>query len=284
VRSSRKILPLLALLLPLLLPSRGLAEEMRSDDAGHAALRILAGDDPPVTYNDGQGKIAGMGADLVRRVATHLGLPATIEIYPWGRAVSIAQTTPNILIVNAGMTAERLRAGFHFIGPIVTLRNALYRLKDSPIIVRSLADVAERGLLVGGTRGDKRVAALHDQGVPMFEVANHAQHVKMLLDGRVKLTLLSDLQMAMCLKLLDRDSGDAEPALQTDQQSNYLMFSPGTSPGLLAAWEKAIKDMRASGRFGAEAKKWSGVLGVKVDYDAERGYFIAASKRSPPGD
>jgi len=42
--------------------------------------------------------------------------------------------------------------------------------------------------------------------------------------------------------------------------------------------------MRASGRFGAEAKKWSGVLGVKVDYDAERSYFIAASKRSPPGD
>lgn len=270
MRTGRRVVPLLAFLVFAILPLPSPGEQ-----APQPRLRILVSEDPPVNYYDADGQVAGMGADLVRRVAARLGTPAEIEVYPWIRALKIAQDEPNVLIVNAGITSERRQSGFTFIGPIVTLQNALYRRKDGQISVQSIGEVARRGIIVGGTRGDKRGADLRAQGVTMFQVASHVQHVKMLLDGRLDLTLLSDLQMAMCLKLLDREQQSVEPALPTDRQANYLMFSPRTDPALLAAWEARIKEAGASGYFAGETKKWSETLGVRIEHDAKRGYFIA---------
>ena len=246
-----------------------------SETAAKPHLRVLVSEDPPVNYYDSKGQVVGMGADLVRLVAGHLGVPAEIEVYPWIRAIKIAQDEPNVLIVNAGITPERRQAGFTFIGPVVTLRNALYRRKDDGAAPRSIAEIAQRGIVVGGTRGDKRVGELRAQGVTMFEVASHVQHVKMLLDERLELTLLSDLQIAMCLKLLDKPPHSVEAAVPTGSQANYLMFSPRTDPALLTAWEEGVRKANAGGYFAAEARKWSETLGVRIEHDAKRGYFIA---------
>lgn len=255
-------------------PVRG---QVLSDQGVMAPLRIMATEDPPTTYYDQDGRLTGIATEIAQAIEARLGMQNPIEIQPWARVVETAYKTPNIVIFTAGRTPEREALGCRFVGPIVTRRHILYKKAGSAVDAASLEDVARQQLTVGVMRGDWRATFLQERGVKTVAVPTHARHFLMLLKDRVDLSALADMQLAILAQMEHVNATSVEPLVQFDRRSAYFMFSPGTSPEIIARWEQAFADLQRGDFFTQGSARWSRRLGAPVAYAPEWGYFLLSA-------
>lgn len=262
-------------MLPRLLLMMLLALAAIRADAG--PLRIVTAEEPPTNYTE-HGDLQGMSTEIVRALLTDLKLPQDIEVLPWARALQLALNEPDVLIFTAGKTPERVQHGFTFIGPVTTRRHILYALDKQTPAIKSLEDVRQLGLRIGGLRGDWRTAYFAARGIPVEETATHLQTRRKLQQGRIDLMISSDLEMAFHA-LRDAPGQPLKEAYVFEQRDAYLLLSRQTEQKHIQAWEAAFLRLQKSGFFSLGAKRWSAKLGAPIDYRPESGYFVSQQKR-----
>ena len=106
-----------------------------------------------------------------------------------------AKTEPNIAVFTCGKSDERVKLGFHFIGPLTTRDGALYGKKDREIKISTLKDIKKQGLVVGAMREDWRSKYLQEKGVIVEPVNVTTQNINKLIFDRIDLWVSSDLEI-----------------------------------------------------------------------------------------
>ena len=74
--------------------------------AGAQDLAVVSSSWTPFVYEE-NGKITGLGTDIVNAVLGKAGIKSEITLYPWKRAMKIAQQSENVLIYPIVRIRER---------------------------------------------------------------------------------------------------------------------------------------------------------------------------------
>jgi len=236
-------------------------------------IRIVTTEEPPTNYIY-QKKLVGTTIDIVEEIKKYLNLKVEIEVKPWARSYKIAKEQPNVVIFTAGRSQERIDHGFHFIGPVITRKHALWKKKGRPLMINNLKDIKTMNLNLGSMRGDWRTKFFKDQGIKVQEVANHEQNLVKLVRGRFDLWVSSDLEAPPILAKLGYDTKAIELAYVFKEASSYIMISRDTSKEIVEKWQHAYSEIQKTNFFEKASKKWSQILGFRLGYSTNKGFFV----------
>jgi len=236
-------------------------------------IRIVTTEEPPTNYTY-QGKLVGTTIDIVEEIKRYLNLRVRIEVMPWTRSFKIAKEKPNVVIFTAGRTQKRIDHGFHFIGPVITRKHALWCKKEKSFNISNVKDIKTMNLSIGSMRGDWRTLFFKDQGIKVQEVANHEQNLIKLIKNRFDLWVSSDIEATPILNKLGYDIKDIKIAYVFKEAASYIMLSRGTSKDIVNKWQNAYAAIQKTDFFEKASRKWSNVLGLEFGYTKETGFFV----------
>ncbi|UZP69192.1 transporter substrate-binding domain-containing protein [Desulfovibrio mangrovi] len=236
-----------------------------------AEMLVLTTIEPPTNYVQ-DGEIVGTSVDVVREILRRMNVDAEIEVKPWARVLNIAQTTPNVMLFTCGRTQERVDCGFHFIGPVVSRKHAVYKKKESRITVTSLEDIKQQGLVVGGVHDDWRSLMFESKGLRVDIAPTHAQCVEKMFGDRFPLLIGSDIEVPEWLEQTGRPADSLEVAFVFMEAPSFIMLSKHTSPALVHQVREVFRAMQQTDFFEMTAAKYTEILKYKLEYSPEKGF------------
>ncbi len=144
---------------------------------------------PPFNYRDG--KIAvGATVEQVRKVMADIGVDYSIEIMPWARAYSQAQTVPMTCVFATAHNEERDKL-FKWVQPLLVDRNILIKHAGSSVTATTLDEA--RKYAVGTWREDYTETALRHAKFARIDVASDFRAtLKKLMSNRIDLMPISE--------------------------------------------------------------------------------------------
>lgn len=220
----------------------------------HGDVRMLTEPAPPTAFEQ-DGKLQGLGVELVRALIERTGTPADIQLMPWTRAYNIAQREADVGLFATIRTPER-ESRFQWVGPIMQGTVRFYSLKSSQLQLNDLADVAASGPLIVPKQW-YIYEVLRDMGFDnLYGVPTPETMVNLFRHGRASLIPLEDIALAQMLEPAGLKPEDVEPHMAVMQTAYYIAFSLGTDPALVAAWQEELAKMRQDGSFSAISRQW----------------------------
>lgn len=151
-------------------------------------LHFLTEDYPPFSYMQGS-ELQGISVDQVRAIMNGIGVGFTMEMQPWARAFSLAESTPGTCVFTTGLLPER-KDKFKWVQPLVLDVMILVRRSGQPHQPKTL-DEAKR-FTIGVHRDDSAETYAKQQGFPQLDSAPSLEvSLKKLLSNRVQLMIMT---------------------------------------------------------------------------------------------
>jgi polar amino acid transport system substrate-binding protein len=145
---------------------------------------------PPFSYRDTDGTYRGVGIDQVAIIMRDANLPYTIEIMPWARAITLAETQPRHCVFAAARTPER-EPRFKWVAPLFVDVNILVRHAAS-VATAATMDEAKQ-FTIGTHREDYTEALLKNLGFPKIDLsADLDATLRKLLGQRIDMMPMSE--------------------------------------------------------------------------------------------
>ena len=147
------------------------------------SLILTTEDAPPTNFSlDGGKTITGSATDIVRELFKRAAIDYTIAMYPWERAINMAENEKNTCVYSTTRTEAREKK-FQWVGPVAPNDWVMFALADSKITVKTLDDAKK--YKVGGYRGDAVALYLEEQKFKLDNGANDEQSAQKLQAGRI---------------------------------------------------------------------------------------------------
>jgi len=144
----------------------------------------------PFNYRDGK-VIKGATVEQVEKVMADIGVDYTLEMMPWARAYTLAQSTPMTCVFATAHNGLRDPL-FKWVEPLLIDRNILIKAKDSAVTADNLEEAKK--YLVGTWREDYTETTLKEKGFPKLDVASDFNAtMRKLLGGRIDMMPISEL-------------------------------------------------------------------------------------------
>ncbi|MYM23795.1 transporter substrate-binding domain-containing protein [Duganella sp. FT135W] len=223
--------------------------------AAHAApLKIYGMESRPISFlNDSRPD--GFAVELARAIQDRLNQHDVIEIVPWARANSLAVVGPGVLLLSIVRTAERER-NLHFAGAIFNTRVTAFALKGKPAEWQK-QNIDLHTLRAGGRRSSIFVSLPRAQGYQVLDETNTSETAaKMLLNRRFDLWFDGEELYGDALRQAGYRESEVEVAFRLDLVEVHFAFSKGTSPAIIRAWERELKELKRDGGFLKIYRKW----------------------------
>lgn len=236
-------------------------------------LRILTNEEPPTNYLNKDKKIVGITVDIVERLKKELNIKTNIEIMTWDRAYKIAQKEDSIVLFTAGKTFQRMKLGFHFIGPIVTKQHILFSKADSNFDISTALDIKNKGLTVGAMRGDWRAQFFKDKGLTIHESTTHQMNFHKLMTNKIDLWTSSNLEAPFIAKKANTSSDQIKQSYVFKEFSSYIILSKKTPKDEIKKWKRAYSKLQRTDFFNKTAQKWSEILNIDLKYSKSKGFY-----------
>ncbi len=145
---------------------------------------------PPFSYQEPDGTYRGVGIDQVDIIMKEAGTPYTLEIMPWARAITLAETQSMHCVFAAARTPER-EPRFKWVVPLFVDRNILVRHAGSNITASTM-DEAKR-FTVGTHREDYTEGLLRSFGFPKIDLSADVDiTLRKLLSDRIEMMPMSE--------------------------------------------------------------------------------------------
>lgn len=219
-----------------------------------ASLKIYTESYPPLNYAE-NGKVTGQATEVVQELIKRTGTDADIQLATWDEGYKAVMEKPNVALFSVAMTSER-KPLLQWMGPIAFLDANLYARKGSKMVIARLEDAKKLPKIVV-VKDYYSEELLRKEGFTNLEtVATEAIAIKKLLSGEAQLFPGSNLAMPVLLKQIGATMDDVESVLNLSTNMIYVTFSKGTSPELVARWQKALDEMKTDGTFRHIYAKW----------------------------
>jgi polar amino acid transport system substrate-binding protein len=163
---------------------------LTSPASAQHALNMTTESYPPLTYRDKDGIYRGAGVEQVEAIMRNAGIPFTMEIMPWARAIALAETQPMHCVFSTARTAER-EPKFKWISPINVSRNFLVRNAQSSVRATTMEEA--KRYAIGTHRADYTESILRERGFPTIDLsADFEFTLNKLLELRIDMMPMSE--------------------------------------------------------------------------------------------
>jgi cystine transport system substrate-binding protein len=217
-------------------------------------LRIgMEGSYPPFNYRDMKsGALAGFDVDFGRSLAERLGLRPEFVTVEWsGMLAGLEAGKYDVVINHVGMTAERQRV-FDFSLPYSQTRPQLILHKDDRRRFASLEDLRGKKLGLGqGSHFERKARAV--PGIDVRTYPGAAEYLADLASHRLDAAFNDEL---MVNYLLAHSRLPLRPGALVGQSEPIGIPLRKGNPGLQAALNRALDEMRRDGSFARISRRW----------------------------
>lgn len=215
-------------------------------------LTLVTEDLPPLNYPDGD-KISGIATEIVMATLDRAGLNAIPRVYPWARAIGMAEQQENVLIFSIARIPEREKR-FQWIGPLFPFSESLYKLKKrKDIHLTTLKEAMQ--YQTGVIRGYAVHELLKREGfvdnIHLQLAKDQEQNLRKLFSGKTDLLVGSSLDLMWRLQHnpeLGRYE-DLERALYLEKSFShvYMAFGLKTRPEMVEQLRHGFEQIQADG-------------------------------------
>jgi polar amino acid transport system substrate-binding protein len=206
-------------------------------------LKFFTEHSPPGEYLAADGQVKGPTVELIRILQQRLQDEGPIEIYPWARAVQLANQEPNAVLFETVRNALR-EDKYQWVGPLKIHEIMLYSrtthsknankrqiacdYRDSAVLsqIRQLGYEENRNLVVTIRAGECN---------------------ELLLKGRVDLVALNQLVVAELNQQLAAQQDSLKPVQPLAAARLYMAFSVKIAPERVARWQQALLESYRDG-------------------------------------
>lgn len=158
--------------------------------AGAATVSLLTEEYPPFSYRDGKA-MKGASIDQIDTMMAAAGIGYTVEMMPWARAYSLAQTTPMTCVFTTAHNAKR-DPMFKWVEPLLIDNNILITKSGSGISTMDLEEAKK--YTIGTQREDYTETVLKEKGFAKLDVATDFNAtLRKLLNGRIDMMPISEI-------------------------------------------------------------------------------------------
>lgn len=208
------------------------------------------------------GKLTGMGTEVVEAVLAEVGEEARIQSMPWARAYDIALNSENVLIYSIARTPQR-ESLFKWVGVIAPTRWSLFSLPGTQFELKSLDDA--RKYQIATVKEDVGEQYLIDKGFAIgrnLQSSNKYEHnYEKLKAGRVDLWISNELNAHYLVRHASGNPNEnavSQLSLEDLGGANglCLAFSRNTSDEVVERFRQGLARVRADGRYDAIAARW----------------------------
>lgn len=220
----------------------------------HAKLSILTEEWPPISFEENN-KAQGFAVEVVEQIQALTKDKNPIQVVPWARGYRELQNQPNVVLFTVMRTEEREKM-FTLLGPIGISEVALYGLAERPLAIQTIDD-AKKLNSIAAVDETLFETALQKKGFRNIVTAmTPEQEIRLLAAGRVDL-ISGDFQVLQnALNKAGFTHLKLKRYLLIEKTKFYIAFSKGTKPELIQEWKKALKQIKADGRFHKISQKW----------------------------
>lgn len=202
----------------------------------------------PVHYKE-NGEIKGIATEIVQAIFEEAGIDFCLEIYPWKRAYKKTLKEKNTFIYTINRTEKRERH-FHWVGPILSKKTSLYKLKSrKDIELQSLSDAEKytTAVLLGYALTDKLQESGLQEGKELVTVGDKATQIRVLFKKRVDLITGNQYTISQALKREGYSIDDVEPALHITSKGYYLGANKNIEDNIIDQLQQANEKIQHSG-------------------------------------
>ncbi|WP_247749689.1 substrate-binding periplasmic protein [Pseudoalteromonas viridis] len=211
-------------------------------------LQVVTEEWVPYNYTNQQGLVDGRATQKVREVLDAAGISYEIQVFPWTRAMKIAQTQPNTMIYSIFRTPER-EAHFEWACPLLRpVKEHLFRLASrNDIKLNSLNDAKRyiTALVRGSVVHEYLLSKGFKGGVNLDLSADPSSLIKKLLAGRVDFLITTEFTIYEALRRIDKPYEMVISALEVRERSGEracMAFHPKTDSELINQVRRALAE------------------------------------------
>lgn len=202
-------------------------------------LKLLTEEYPPYNFS-ADGKPDGASVEQADLIMKALGVEYSIEILPWARAFSMAESQPATCVFTTGHDDER-SARFKWVMPLLADRMVMLKKAGSPVKPLDVEDA--KRFTVGTQREDFSSNYLRNNNFTKIDLAADMEAtLKKLLSGRIDLMMTSE----KTFETMRAEGRQVEAALTLDGKlygfACNLAVPDATITAMQAELDRLIKD------------------------------------------
>jgi len=211
------------------------------------SLQLFTEDSPPSSYVQ-DGRLTGLSVDIVREILQRIGKPETLSLVPWARGYKLARSNADRALFATTRLPQREEL-FAWVGPLYDQQWGFYRWKDNHIDIVDI-DAAKRVERIGTYHQDAKMQYLQTLGFDNLVPTNtNITNIKHLQRGDIDLWVSSDFNMSHLARQAGVSPDDLDLSYVFKTVSNYIAFSPQTSPHTIRLWQRVLDDMKRDGSY-----------------------------------
>ncbi|HQP25864.1 MAG TPA: transporter substrate-binding domain-containing protein [Smithellaceae bacterium] len=210
-------------------------------------IQMITEEYPPVTFMK-DGKVTGFVTEIVREITRRQRIPDNIRLTSWDEAYNLALINPNVVLFSAERTEQREKL-FKWVGPVGKNSSIFYAKKGSGIKMNSLED-ARKVSAIGTVTSWFNEQDLKIRGFTnLVSSQRPADSVKKLMNGEVKLCVLTDITAGDIVKSAGYTMDDLEPVATLSSTYFYIAFSLGTPKETIEKFKSSLTGIKSDGTF-----------------------------------
>ncbi|MGL4996080.1 MAG: substrate-binding periplasmic protein [Deefgea sp.] len=206
-----------------------------------ADLTLYLGDNPPFNSYVAH-RPEGMAVDVMTEMLKRSLLTAEHKDFPWVRALSTVQLTPNHCAYTVGRIPER-EAKFLWVGPIASVKGTLFGLRERQFQIRTLDDA--RKYRIGDLRQGANAIFLESKGFVLDYANTEDQNLRKLLAGHIDLYPGTPFSAREIVQRLKIDPQRVQALYVFNELGLYLACNLQTPTATIAKLTSALESMRA---------------------------------------
>ena len=170
-----------------------------------------------------------------------LNLP--IEFTSFNRGLQVAMTQQNTAFFSATSTPER-KQKLKFVGPLVQSDVYIYKLKNSPVTIKNMADLYQL-TGVGVPRGMLQEVFLTKKGIPVTQFDDSTKMLLGLKNQRVVAIAIGSLPLRASARQIGIDPDQFEQTpVKLYENPLYIALSKDISDETVQRWQKALDKVK----------------------------------------
>ena len=206
---------------------------------------------PPYNFEE-NGKVRGINADILVQACVMANLKCTMQLYPWLRAMELAQKNPTSGIFTISKTKSRVPL-FQWIGPLASSKAYLYRLATRPEVTATDLDQAKK-YSIAVAHGDVYEEFLLSQGFAygknLIEFRSKSEPVPLFLQGKVDLVIGSDIVIPSWLASHQLPADTAVPVIElANAGNNFVALNHAVPTAIAQRLQQAIDQLKQNGTY-----------------------------------
>jgi polar amino acid transport system substrate-binding protein len=206
---------------------------------------------PPYNFEE-NGAIHGINAEILQQACRLAKIKCVMQLYPWLRAMELAQKNPASGIFTISKTSSRVPL-FKWVGPIASAKAYLYRLASRPeITVNTLQQAKQYSIAVahGDVYEEFLLSAGFEYGKNLIEFRSKSEPIPLFIQGKVDLMIGSDIVMPSWLASQQLPAETAVPVIElTNAGHNFLALNHAVPAEIATRLQQAIDELKQNGQY-----------------------------------